>query len=253
MSGAKSQTEVKFAKEGLVATITFSSPNGINILSSRVVSDLGVAVEKAAGDPHLRFVVLRSDGKVFLAGADISEMGGFDEERGRVFAKNGHHVFDALESLPQVTFAAINGAALGGGGEVSLACDFRLMVAGAKIGQPETKLGLIPGWGGTLRLPRVVGLAHARKLIYSGEPITAEEAHRIGLVDEVVPTPADLDAALQRWFKLLIPASPAAIVRVKHALQRKDEIEEFAKCFSCSDAREGLTAFQEKRPASWVK
>ncbi len=252
MANEKSQTEVVLEKQGELATVRFVSPAGVNIFSSRVIGTLGTLVERIATDPRLRFVVFRGSGKVFLAGADISEMQMFTEDQGRAFARNGHNVFNAIEALPQITIAAMNGAALGGGCELAMACDFRLMVATGKIGQPETRLGIIPGWGGTQRLPKYVGLGVARRLLFSGEAISAEEAARIGLVDEVVPGPDDLDPALQRWFKLLAAGSPSAIGRCKHALLQHDEVEEFAKCFSASDAREGTSAFLDKRKPSWA-
>jgi enoyl-CoA hydratase len=252
MANEKSQTEVRLSKEGAVATIRFVPATGVNIFSSRVIGNLGTVVEKVATDPHVRFVVFRGDGRVFLAGADISEMQQFTEDQGRAFAANGHNVFNAVEALPQVTFAAMNGHAMGGGCELAMSCDFRLIVKDGRIGQPETRLGLIPGWGGTQRITKYVGLGQARRLLFSGDTITAEEALRLGLVDEVVPTAEELDAALQRWFKLLAPGSPAAITRVKRALLQRDEIEEFGKCFSASDAREGTTAFIEKRKPGWA-
>ncbi len=252
MANEKSQTEVTLTRRGDVATIRFVPVAGVNIFSSRVVGALGTVVERVAADPHLRFVVFRGDGRVFLAGADIAEMQRFNEDQGRAFAAHGHHVFNAIEALPQVTIAALNGHAMGGGCELAMACDFRVMVRDGRIGQPETKLGLIPGWGGTLRLPKLVGLGWARRLLFSGEAITAEEAQRIGLVDEVVPSLEELDAALERWFRMLAPGSPAAITRVKRALLTRNEIEEFGKCFSCSDAREGIAAFHEKRRAPWA-
>lgn len=252
MAHEKSQTEVHLEKQNDVALIRFVPAAGVNIFSSRVIGSLGTIVEKVAADAHVRFVVFRGDGKVFLAGADISEMQSFTEDQGRAFATNGHHVFNAIEALPQVTVAAMNGHALGGGCELAMACDFRLIVAGAKIGQPETRLGLIPGWGGTQRIARYVGLGHARRLLFSGDSISAEEAHRIGLVDQIVPSAEELDGAVARWLKMLAPGSPAAITRVKRALLTHDEITEFGKCFSCSDAREGTSAFLEKRPPGWA-
>lgn len=252
MANEKSQTEVRLSKAGDVATIRFVPGSGVNIFSSRVIGNLGTVVEKVAADPHVRFVVFRGDGRVFLAGADISEMQHFTEDQGRAFSANGHNVFNAIEALPQATFAAMNGHAMGGGCELALSCDFRLLVKDGRIGQPETRLGLIPGWGGTQRLTKYVGLGHARRLLFSGDAITAEEALRIGLVDEVVPTAEELDAALVRWFKMLAPGSPAAIARAKRALLQRDEIEEFGKCFSCSDAKEGTTAFVEKRKPGWA-
>jgi len=253
MAGEKSQTDVRLAIEGTVARVTFVSPNGVNIFSSRVITNLGNVVEQIAGNSALRFVVFRGEGRVFLAGADIAEMSQFDADQGRAFANTGHRVFDAIEALPQVTFAAIHGAALGGGCELAIACDFRLITRDAKIGSPETRLGLIPGWGGTQRLPRYLGLGVARRLMYSGEAISAEEAHRIGLVDEVVENAAELDAALGRWFKQLAPGSPAAIARVKRAVLTGDEVNAFASCFAVPDAKIGTTAFLEKRPPSWAR
>ncbi|MCK4340447.1 MAG: enoyl-CoA hydratase/isomerase family protein [Phycisphaerae bacterium] len=252
MAHEKSQTDVRLSKEGEVATVQFIPGAGVNIFSSRVIGNLGTVVEKIAADPRIRFVVFRGDGKVFLAGADISEMQSFNEDHGRAFATNGHNVFNAIEALPQITFAALNGHALGGGCELAMSCDFRLIVSKAKIGQPETRLGLIPGWGGTQRLTRYVGLGQARRLLFSGDSISAEEALRLGLVDEVVPSAEELDAALHKWFKMLTPGSPAAITCVKRAMLRKDEIAEFGKCFSCSDVREGAAAFLEKRTPSWA-
>jgi enoyl-CoA hydratase len=252
MSSEKSTTKVEMTKDGPVATIRFTPETGVNIFSSRVIGNLGRLIERVAEDAHVRFVVFRGDGRVFLAGADISEMAQFTEDQGRAFSTNGHNVFNAISALPQVTFAAINGHALGGGCELSLACDFRIMVAKATIGVPETTLGLIPGWGGTQRLPQIVGDPHARRMIFSGAPIKGEEALKIGLADELVSSPEELDAALQRWFKLLDAPSPCAITRAKRALLQRDEIEEFGKCFSCSDAKEGITAFLQKRKAPWV-
>ena len=251
MANEKSQTDIRLTKEGAVATIQFVPAAGVNIFSSRVIGNLGTVVEKVAADPHIRFVVFRGDGKVFLAGADISEMQTFSEDQGRAFSTNGHNVFNAIEALPQITIAALNGHAMGGGCELAMTCDFRLIVSQAKIGQPETCLGLIPGWGGTQRIIKYIGLGQARRLLFSGVSISADEALRLGLVDEVVPSAEELDAALQRWFEMLASGSPASVTRVKRALLTKEEISEFGKCFSCSDAKEGMAAFRERRKPTW--
>jgi enoyl-CoA hydratase len=251
MTAEKSQTQIEVRKANGVATVEFNSEEGVNIFSSRVIGVLDTLIDRIAVDPHVRYVVFRGTGKVFLAGADIAEMSGFDDDRGMVFAKNGHAVFDAIEGLPQVTFAALNGHAMGGGCELALACDFRIMAAKGKIGQPESKLGIIPGWGGTQRLTRYVPLGWARRLLFSGEVISAEQAQQIGLVDEVVDDVEALDAALETWFKRLAPGAPAAIKRIKRALTTGDEVGEFAKCFLCEEAAEGMAAFREKRAASW--
>ena len=253
MTAIDTPTQTELKTHGNVATITFSSAAGVSVLSSHVLGDLTNIVERVASDSDLRFVVFRGTAKTFLAGANIAEMSRFTEDQGLALSKHGHAIFNAIESLPQVTFAALNGHTLGGGCELALACDFRLMTSGAKIGQPESRLGLIPGWGGTQRLTRLVGEGHARRLLFSGVGIDAAEAHKMGLVNEVVESPADLDAALQRWFELMKPGSPAAIRRIKHALRHRDETNQFSLCFSCSDAREGMSAFLEKRSPAWAK
>jgi enoyl-CoA hydratase len=248
----KPATQVELTHDGPVATFTLSTPTGVNILSSSVLGALGQHVQRLAEDADTRFVVFRGQGKTFAAGADIAQMSHFDEGDGLGYSKNGHHVFDAIAALPQVTFAALNGHALGGGCELALACDFRIAAATAKLGQPESRLGLLPGWGGTLRLPRLVGPAVAKRLMFSGEQISAETALQIGLVDEVVESPEALDATLAKWFERMKPGSPAAIRRIKHAMLHNDEARQFGFCFSCSDAKEGMTAFLEKRPAAWM-
>lgn len=252
MSNAKSTTVVDLRKAGNVATVRFVTEGGVSIFSSRVMGELGNIIDEIAKDSHVRFVVFRGDGKTFVAGADISEMSHFREEDGLAFARKGHHVFDAIEAMPQVTFAAINGHCVGGGCELSLACDFRIAVAAAKLGQSESKLGLIPGWGGTKRLPKLVGLGKARRLMFSGELISAEQALQIGLVDEIVATPEALDECLKKWMKELSTGAPAAINRIKQALLNRDEMEQFALSFSCEEAKEGIAAFIEKKHASWM-
>ncbi len=244
-------THAELSREGQVATVRFVSERGPAILSSHVLGELTGITEQLREDAAIRFVVFRSTGSVFVAGADIAELVHFSEDQGYALSVHGQRVFGAIETLPQITFSAINGHALGGGCELAMACSFRIMVAGAKIGQPEAKLGLIPGWGGTRRLLQIVPLGWALRMLYSGEPISAEEALRIGLVDEIVPAAADLDAALERWFRLLRGAAPRAILRIKRAILNDDEAHQFGLCFSCSDAREGMRAFLEKRPPAW--
>jgi enoyl-CoA hydratase len=252
MSEQREPTTVELIRDGNVGTLEFSTPSGVNVFCSSVLGRLGELVGHVREDSSLRFVVLRGKGRTFLAGADIEEMSLFDEPQAAALSRHGHHVFDAVEGLPQVTIAAISGHAMGGGCELAMACDFRVAVSSAKMGQPECKLGLIPGWGGTRRLTQLVGLPHARRLMFTGEPITAEQAERIGLVDEVVGSAEELDGALRRWFKRLSAGSPAAIKRIKHALLHGDEMNQFGLCFSCSDAREGMGAFLEKRQPSWA-
>lgn len=251
-TGASPTTRVELTRDGAVATIRFVSDRGVNVFSSAVLGALGREVERIAEDSALRCVVFTGSGRTFVAGADIAEMSRFGEDQAVAFSKHGHHVMNMIEMLPQVTYAAINGHALGGGCELALACDFRIMARAARIGLPESTLGLIPGWGGTQRLPPLVGLARAKRLLFSGEQITAERALAIGLVDEVVEQPEDLPAALRRWCDAISNGAPNAVVRIKRALFSGDEIHQFGCCFSCADAHEGMHAFLEKRKPSWT-
>jgi enoyl-CoA hydratase len=236
MAAAKTQsgTIVELERSGKVATVRFTSESGPPIFSAPVLGDLGRMVEQLADEPC------------------IQELAGLSEDQGLPLSKQGQHVFNAIENLPQITFAAINGHALGGGCELAIACSFRLMVAGASIGQPEVKLGLIPGWGATKRLPMIVPLSWALRMLYSGEAISAEQAEKIGLVDEVVPTAAHLDSALQRWFARFSECAPQAIIRIKRAILNDEQAHQFGLCFSCADAKEGMLAFLEKRNPTWV-
>lgn len=245
-------TKVELTRAGDTATLHFATDGALNVLSSAVLGQIGEKVDLLAKDGHLRFLLLRGAGKAFFAGADISELIRFDEPRGEAISRHGHHVFDAIEQLRAVSFALLNGHAMGGGCELAMACDFRIAVRGAKLGLPECRLGLLPGWGGTARLPRLVGLARARRMLFSGEPVSADEALAIGLVDEVVESADAFDAAVERWTALLRNGAPAAIARIKKTLAHADETKQFGLSFACADAKEGMSAFLEKRPASWT-
>jgi len=246
------RTRIEVSRRERVATVRLVADSGPPILSSAALGELGRVVEQIGEDPGVRFVVFRSSGPVFCAGPDVREIMEMSEDQGFPFSRHGQHVCDAIETLPQITFAAINGHALSGGCELAMACSFRIMVAGAKIGQPEVKFGVIPAWGGTRRLFLLAPFNAALRMLYSGEPVDAEEALRIGLVDEVVPAEADLDAALERWFGKFVHCAPQAVIRIKRAVLNDDESHQFALCLSSPDAREGMRAFLEKRPASWV-
>lgn len=243
------RTEVTRAEH--VATVWFVAESGPPLLSSSLLGELGRLMECIAQDAAIRFVVFRARGAVFNGGADVAEVMRMGQDQCFPFAKLGQHVFDAIENLPQITFAAMNGHALGGGCELALACSFRLMTAGATIGLPEVKFGVIPAWGGTKRLPQIVPLNWALRMMYSGESVTAEQAEQIGLVDEVVPTADHLDAALQRWFKRFSLCAPQSIVRIKRAILNDDESHQFGLCFTGTDPKEGMQAFFDKRPPTW--
>ncbi len=178
-------THAVLDRQGQRANVTFRTEAGLNVASMEMMAELEGVVDELASDPDVRFVLLRAEGKAFLAGANIKAMAGYDAAEGRAMSELGHRVFNKIEALPQVTLVAIQGVALGGGCELAMACDFRFAVKSINIGQPEVLLGLIPGWGGTIRLPKLVGPALAKQLMFSGESIKADRACEIGLVDEI--------------------------------------------------------------------
>jgi enoyl-CoA hydratase len=249
---ARPTTHIELTRDEHVATVRFTADAGPPLLSSPALGELGSAVERIAEDANIRFVVFRGSGDVFNGGADVGEVMHMDEDQGLPFSQHGQHVFDAIENLPQITFAAINGHAMGGGCELAMACSFRIMVAGAQIGLPEVKFGVIPAWGATKRLPLLVPFNWALRMLYSGESIAAEQAEQIGLIDEVVPSPDHLDEALRRWFKRFNHCAPQAIIRIKRAIIHDDESHQFGLCFTSEDPREGMQAFFEKRKPRWV-
>lgn len=245
-------TRVRMTSEGSRATVTISTDGGINVLSATALKELGGVVNALAGDSRIRFTVFRAEGKVFVAGADIKEMSGFDAQAARSYGELGSRVLDAIEALPSVTVAALQGAALGGGCELAMACDFRIATSQVKIGMPETTLGLVPGWGGIPRALRLLGEPAAKRLIFSGVPVTADEALALGLVDEVVSDAASLNEAVGRWFQRFSRGGPMAISGVKRALRDGQPLSAFADCFARAESREGMAAFAEKRNPNWA-
>ncbi|MCG3137427.1 MAG: Crotonyl-CoA hydratase [Phycisphaerae bacterium] len=234
------------------ADIIFRTENGLNVASVEFLRSLEVVLDQLAEQEAVRYLCLRAEGKVYLAGANIKAMAGYNPNEARAMAEFGHRVLNKLEQLPAITVAAIHGVALGGGCELAMACDFRYAVKSVTIGQPEVLLGLIPGWGGTIRLPKLVPLGWARKLIYTGEAIKADLAQQIGLVDEIVNSAEDLEPLIRSLFSKLAKAGPAAINGAKTALLTDNEIPQFAECFTRKEAKEGMKAFLEKRPAPWI-
>ncbi len=247
------KTQVRVDSEGGCATITFFTEGGLNVLSPDVLNDFGKALRKVREDFSVRTTVIAAEGKVFVAGADIKVMADFGPEEGREYGSHGQAVFNDLAGLPSVTIAAVNGAALGGGLELALACDFRLALKTAKLGLPEVSLGLIPGWNGIPRLTKLVGLSRAKRMFLGGNPVTAEDGAAFGLVDEVAESVEDLQAKVGEFRKLFQRAAPEAVALAKRASRDMDDLLAFADCFSTKDCREGMTAFLEKRPASWME
>ena len=240
-----------------IATLTIDRPRALNALDRETLEALRDHVAELHADPPAVVVVESTGERVFVAGADIAAMSAMSVEQARAFARLGHATFDALEALPSIVLAAVQGAALGGGCELVLACDLILSSDTARFGQPETNLGLIPGFGGCGRLLRRVGVALARDLIYSGRLLTAAEALAAGLVSRVVAA-ADLREETGRWAGALAGRPPLALRRAKEVLAVAEsadarsaarvEIEGFAGLFAADDTREGLAAFLENRP-----
>jgi len=246
---------IRVDREDAVAVLTVDRQDALNALDVATLTELRHALQEVAANDDVRAVVLTGAGeKAFVAGADIKYMSGLDVEQAKAWGALGHEAGRLLETMPKPTIAAVNGFALGGGCELALACDLRYASSGAKLGQPEVNLGIIPGWGGTQRLARVCGLGIAKELIFTGRTVDADEALRIGLVNGV-HDPA-VDKALE-VAALLTSKSPIALRLMKalanralggdHEANLEAEAEMFGELFSSDDAKEGMTAFVEKR------
>jgi enoyl-CoA hydratase len=245
---------------GPVAVVTIDREEALNALDVETLTALRDRLRDLADDEETRVVVLTGAGeKAFVAGADIKYMSGLDVDEAKAWGGLGHEATRLLETMAKPTIAAVNGFALGGGCELALACDLRYASTRAKLGQPEINLGIIPGWGGTQRLARAVGLGVAKELLYTGRNVDADEALRIGLVNGVH------DPVLERALEvgqLLAAKSPVALRVMKrlsnralggdHAENLAAEADSFGELFSSDDAKEGLTAFVEKREARFT-
>ncbi len=251
-----------FTLEDDIATITFNRPNALNALSSELLKEFAQALDNLATNEAVRALILTGSGdKAFVAGADITELATFDALQGKVFAKAGHDVLGRLQALPFPVIAAVNGYSLGGGTEVALACDFIYASDNAMFGLPEIKLGLIPGFGGTQRLPRLIGKNMAKEMIFTGRMIAANEAQQIGLVNKVFPSESLMESVLQtaqeitRKGRVSLRAAKEAVnsgMDVDLATGCRMEIDAFALCIASEDAKEGTAAFLEKREAKFT-
>ncbi|HUK12958.1 MAG TPA: enoyl-CoA hydratase-related protein [Thermoanaerobaculaceae bacterium] len=241
-----------------VRWITINRPAKLNALNVAVLDELEQAFAAVEAEPAVRAAVLTGAGeKAFVAGADIAEFQGLSAAAGQALARRGQELFAAIAALDKPVIAAVNGFALGGGCELAMACHLRVAASSAKFGQPEVKLGLIPGYGGTQRLPRLVGRARALELLLTGRPIDAATALQWGLVNRVVE-PAELQSAAQALAEETLAVSPAAVARCLEAVEtgldlplgRAEQMEAalFGLCFATDDLREGVAAFLEKRP-----
>jgi len=244
-------------RDGAIATITINRPKVLNALNSQTLDELRRALLELQRDAEVRVVILTGAGeKSFVAGADINELAVQTPTGGREHALAGQHVFDLIENLGKPVIAAVNGYALGGGCELAMACTLRIAADTARLGQPEITLGLLPGYAGTQRLPRLVGKGKAMEMILTGAPIAADEAQRIGLVNSVAPA-ADLMAEAKKLAAQLAASAPSAMRYIMNAVNRGVEMPFADACqyeaalfglvASSEDMREGTKAFLEKR------
>jgi enoyl-CoA hydratase len=252
---------VESSREGGVAVLTVNRPDALNAFDVETLTLLRDELRELAEEADVRVVVLTGAGdRAFAAGADIKYMSALEVDEAKEWGALGHEVGRLLETMPKPTIAAVNGFALGGGCELALACDFRYASSTARLGQPEVNLGIIPGWGGTQRLPRVVGLGIAKELILTGRVVDADEALRIGLVN-AVHEPGELLAKTMEVAQALAAKGPLSLASAKDAVNRslagdhagnlEQEADDFGELFSSEDAKEGMMAFVDKRPATF--
>lgn len=249
-------------KRERIATVTLNRPTKLNTLNDQMIEDLSACFQSLQSDEEVRIVILTGAGeKAFAAGADVAAISELSAISGKDFSGRGQEMLSLIENLGKPVLAAVNGYALGGGCELALACTLRLASENARFGLPEAKLGLIPGYGGTQRLPRLIGRGRALELILSGEQITAQQAHDVGLVNHVAPQ-AELLAATEKLARKIMANAPLAIKAALEAVQHGLEMTQqeglflesnlFGLCCSTADMKEGTHAFLEKRPPKFV-
>ncbi|PIP53655.1 MAG: crotonase [Bacteroidetes bacterium CG23_combo_of_CG06-09_8_20_14_all_32_9] len=251
---------LKFEVANNIALVTINRPQAMNALNSDFFKEMNEMLTYIASQKEIRALIITGEGKAFVAGADIAEMSGMNSEQGKQFSKTGQNVFNCLGTLEIPVIAAVNGFALGGGCELAMACDIRIASTFAKFGQPEVNLGLIPGYAGTQRLPRLVGLSNALYLLMTADIINAEEAYRIGLVQKVVE-PSQLIAEAMNVANKIASKGKIAIKKVKEVAIKGSmfdfnsacdlEANEFGNLFGNGESGEGMNAFLEKRKPQW--
>ena len=245
--------------QGAVAVITFSRPEALNAINSEVFRELNSVLDDIEKNEEIKALILTGDGKAFVAGADIAEMRDKTPDEAKLFSETGHNTFMRIEEFKVPVIAAVNGFALGGGLELALSCDFIIASEKAKFSAPEVNLGLIPGFNGTQRLQRAVGIAYAKYLIFTAEMIDAQEALRVGLVQKVV-APEELMPVVEKTAATIASKGPDAVKAAKRAVNygsyygflkgAENEQTEFSKQFN-EQGKEGMTAFLEKRKPEW--
>ncbi|WP_129600884.1 short-chain-enoyl-CoA hydratase [Anaerophilus nitritogenes] len=251
---------IEMEKQEKIAILKINRPKALNALNSQVLKELDCLIYELEADEDVDVLIITGEGKAFVAGADIAEMKDLGAEEGRVFGNLGQKVFRRIEKMEKPVIAAVNGFALGGGCELAICCDMRIASEKAKFGQPEVGLGIIPGFSGTQRLPRLVGVGKAKELIFTGDVINALEAEKIGLVNKVVAPEVLMEEAMNLAKKIAKNAQKA--VRYANiAINRGSETDIetgiemegnlFGLCFATKDQEEGMTAFLEKRSADF--
>jgi enoyl-CoA hydratase len=251
------ETPVLYEVKGKAAWITLNRPKALNALSPEVFQKLNEALDKAEADPNVMVVVITGAGeKAFSAGADVSEFKTSDAGKVREFIRLGQQTMLRIAFFPKVTLALVNGVAVGGGCELALACDLRIASENARFGQPEPRLGLIPGWGGTQNLQRIIGQAKAKELLLTGRIIDVREAEKIGLANKVASR-EELEKAALDLIGEITALGPLAVKAIKEVLTKPGksdleaglnlEMEKFMECFQTEDRAEGVAAFFEKR------
>lgn len=253
---------IKYEVAEQIGYVTINRPKAMNALNTQVLDELHAVFTEIAADDNVQAVIVTGEGKAFVAGADIAQMKELTAVEGRAMMTKGHNVMNLMESIEKPIIAAVNGFALGGGCELAMACDFRIASEKAKFGQPEVNLGIIPGFGGTQRLPRLVGKGMGKYLIMTADMIDAQEAARIGLVEKVV-APEELMDTCKAIAQKIMAKAPLAIAAAKtvintgYNLDMKTastlEIEAFTGPFGSEDKMEGMSAFLEKRDAKFQK
>jgi len=258
-----SYSNIRFEVDGAgIALLTINRPEKLNALNSETIGEISDAVARAAAENEVRALIVTGAGeKAFVAGADINQLAVLSPLEAQAYAERGQRVFRSIEMLPKPTVAAVNGYALGGGLELAMSCAVRIASDNARMGQPEVKLGILPGYGGTQRLPRLVGRGRALEMLLSGEPITAAEAYRIGLVNHVVPQ-AELLEFSRQWLRKALANAPLALgltlqavdVGLEAGLEQglRFEAAAFGLTTATEDKREGTRAFLEKRAAAFT-
>jgi len=243
-----------------IEIITFNRPQSLNTFGKEMLLQLSDEIREVGENNSIKVLIITGQGKAFVAGANIAQLKDMNCFEAKEFAELGTCVFSQIDNLKKPVIAAINGYALGAGLELALSCDFRIASEKAKLGLPEVKLGIIPGWGGTQRLPRLVGMARAKELIFTGRLITSEEAEKIGLIDKLVPSEVVLLRAIELAQEIAINSS-LALMQAKSVINSGSRLplqeafilenNAFSMCFSTKDQKEGMNAFIEKRKADF--